>query len=343
MADNETKNDTENSPDRPNQTGDHTNREHFDGEHQRYLFETYSDLLISEADTKTEIGDKNKDVDGGVDAALVRVVEVLDVIAHQYEPPPSTVNSIGNILREHSSRSVHHPLSRKQALGRRFHDLFARTGSRIQSVRLWLGRTAKLLPKPLLLLLMALVLVGAAYSTLSVIDQAFLLDTGTAHIAEQKLGVELGQAQTRNGFTLTVKRAYADQNRIVIGYTIQGPQGRDFNNLMAWGDIDESLAHPVATLPILTDSTGTTLGILGHNSDRDLVSIYGTDVQSGENAQVITYQMSPLQHADKLKEIQLRFYVGEITAYEQTEANQYSAFTVDGPFIFDFTLPIANP
>lgn len=77
----------------------------------------------------------------------------------------------------------------------------------------------------------AALLGGGAYAVSSRVDQAFHLAgprSGTAWIADQHLGQDMHLSQSVCGFTMTVQQAYADANRVLLGYTLAGPPGRHF-------------------------------------------------------------------------------------------------------------------
>src|SRR5919205_760045 len=86
--------------------------------------------------------------------------------------------------------------------------------------------TARRLPRRLLaqhrsLALVAVVavalvtLAGAAYATVPALSRVF--DMGVAdNVLTENLGTRINQSQTVAGYTMTVERAYADSNRVLI-------------------------------------------------------------------------------------------------------------------------------
>lgn len=76
----------------------------------------------------------------------------------------------------------------------------------------------------------------------------FRLDTNLRRLDEVGLVQHIAAAQTVNGFTLTVWRAYADANRIAIGYTLAAP---DPHTTLRY--LNEYLGPDAI---VLTDSTG---------------------------------------------------------------------------------------
>jgi Domain of unknown function (DUF4179) len=68
----------------------------------------------------------------------------------------------------------------------------------------------------------ALVIVGVVgYAVAPLVDQLLITERGADTLPMQTIG----QAQTSNGVTVKVDRAYADVNRILVAYTIQVPAG----------------------------------------------------------------------------------------------------------------------
>lgn len=85
------------------------------------------------------------------------------------------------------------------------------------------------------LLVVALLFGVTAYAAVSILgslsDQAFLSSgslSGSSQIVRQHLGQQVSIAQSACGYTMTVTRLYADANRVVIGYEVKEPPGRDF-------------------------------------------------------------------------------------------------------------------
>lgn len=72
-------------------------------------------------------------------------------------------------------------------------------------------------------LVAALLLAGGAYAVNALIGQVVRRDLGTAYVEAANLGRKLDLTQTMNGVTVTVEHAYADVNRIIVGYTIETP------------------------------------------------------------------------------------------------------------------------
>lgn len=169
-----------------------------------------------------------------------------------------------------------------------------------------------------------LLLAGAAYSAITVLDQAFNMNPGTQRIVAGNLGRVLGLSRTVDGFTFTIGRVYADANQIVIGYTIGGPPNRTFNSLLPF-------APPDPHIPQLIDAAG-------REFPSGAVS-WGTGVQDGRVGGVLTYDAGGISGAPK--ELTLRFTVGGISAIERTGADPSALrdVAVHQAFGFTFTVP----
>ena len=71
-----------------------------------------------------------------------------------------------------------------------------------------------------------------------------------AFIVEQDLGREMNLSQTVDGYTVSVRRVYADRDRIVIGYAAIGPPGRELE-----------IEFGSSTHPTFTDAEGNPIEI----------------------------------------------------------------------------------
>lgn len=90
-----------------------------------------------------------------------------------------------------------------------------------------------------------LAVAGAAYAALSLVDEAMTVTPGLATVID-RYGRPLNLSRGACGYTMTVTRAYADANRVVVGYTLGGPPARHYVALKAdW--------------PLMTDARGVAL------------------------------------------------------------------------------------
>lgn len=88
--------------------------------------------------------------------------------------------------------------------------------------RRWYRRPAVVLG---LALLGVALLAGAVFAT-SLIEQAFELNQGAADVYTLSSPINLSQSVC--GYSMTVQRAYADANNVIVAYTLTAPLGRTF-------------------------------------------------------------------------------------------------------------------
>src|SRR5579884_40468 len=79
-------------------------------------------------------------------------------------------------------------------------------------------------PLPLVLaVLVVLLLAGAGYRAVPLLERAFDGDQGAHYVMTEHLATPLDLSQTSNGYTLTLKGAYADANQVLLVLTLHGP------------------------------------------------------------------------------------------------------------------------
>jgi hypothetical protein len=179
-------------------------------------------------------------------------------------------------------------------------------------------------------LLLAMVLLGGgAYALGPILSRAFAgfqyTDLGL------QPGKELDLSQTINGYTIHLQSAYADANRVVIGYTISGPEGQAQYNF--YGTNNSS---------VITTASGTVLPwYYGGEAAWDM-----TD-QRATQAMIMMFDAAAL--TDPPAELNLRLDIGEIHVYTKdtpivaASAEELKpAHFVSGPFSFEFTVPFSG-
>jgi hypothetical protein len=187
------------------------------------------------------------------------------------------------------------------------------------------------------LLVVLAVSIGAGYSVVSVLDQAFLIHPGTRQVLVRDLSKQVDLPQTVNGFTMTVKRVYADANQIVIGYNVTGPDDRTFLGF----------SFPVGTTgPLLTDEQG--------HQFKPMLGV-GAGMEGAIGGYVLTYDGESISR--DTKELNLRLEVPALLAIEEVSisgrpiadkvecSDDYENIcfvTVNGPLIYNFTVPVAG-
>jgi len=156
-----------------------------------------------------------------------RYPDLLGMPDHDLERVVADLDRVG-----HLSRAAHVPPHADAALVRALSERAATP----RQVLVAPHRPRLVTPKrgPMLLLaaaLVGLVIVGgsAAYAGVPLIDQALSwFDTTAQQSTGHKLGQEVNLAQSACGYTMTIKRVYADANQVVVGYTLNGPADRTF-------------------------------------------------------------------------------------------------------------------
>jgi len=162
----------------------------------------------------------------------------------------------------------------------------------------------------LTLALVGLLLAGTGYAALPLIQQNL---SGSPE-GQQMLayGKTMHMMRTVAGFTVSLEFAYADQTGGLLGYTITASDGRAFGN---------ELAQVTLTTP-----DGTNVPITGGS---------GTGAQAGLTGNFIGFGSIP--DLNGRNEAPLRL---SVNALETNWPNGISQ-TVVGPWVFDFTAPIA--
>lgn len=166
--------------------------------------------------------------------------------------------------------------------------------------------------QPVFAILLVLLLAGATYAVVPIAERAFYVDAGTRQVLNQDLGTRLNLSQTESGYTITLDRAYADADRVVVGYTIQGPDKQPL------GDLDR-LAYLQSTL---TTANGSVLEPLG-----------GGDVAEGGSL-LDNFDASSIQGNPRDLSLQL-----SIPLLRALSLGGQAVPTVSVPFTFRFTVP----
>lgn len=235
---------------------------------------------------------------------LDRVVENLDrdlTAAYVAQPPPCVAATIAGLVDERHRDMQPFP-------------------SRFNPAS-WLPRRLA----PLVALAAILFLAGATYAAVTIVDRALEMNSGTQRILSENLGRTVNLSQTLDGFTLSVRREYADANQIVIGYTIAGPPDRTFNSLLPFGS--------EARIPSLSDANGQEFPAGPF--------AWGTGVDEGKVGGVLVYDASGIQalHGD----LRLRLAMTGVSGFERANPSDSASarpFAISGPVIFDLTVPV---
>jgi hypothetical protein len=174
-----------------------------------------------------------------------------------------------------------------------------------------------------------------------VVLRLLLLDQHLQGVAPSQVGQPLNLNQSLPGATVTVEWAYADAERILVGYSVVGDNGRRF-------DPGEAA---------LTLADGTVLKSYGGYGVTGQSDILGVDLPPGEGSFMHTFA-NPDLGAGPLK-LRLTLYLSEFNMLptRSTEAGTPDASgqavvsvtamavavapgEVVGPYTFDFSVPV---
>lgn len=252
--------------------------------------------------TERELREEYADLLGGsTDADLLRFVGDLDAVAGMGAKPPGMTSSIQRALTERAGQ---------QQVRRRRAPRFLVEGWASG----WFPRGLSGVAAMLLALVLA---AGVAYAAVTLLDRVFGEDRGTQQVTLEDLGTELNRSRTVDGFTVTLGRVYADANRVLVGYTVEPPAGRE-----VW---EASLFAPR-----LTDANGQ---VLQEHGGRERYGERTTGV-------VRSYSTGEIQGSPKA--LRLRLTADSIGYYTKPEGRNRVAqvLRLDEPLTFDFTVPM---
>jgi hypothetical protein len=210
------------------------------------------------------------------------------------------------------------------------------------------SRRARLVPATrlgwaFLALALALASGAVAYAVAPALSRVFQMEAGLQHIEQADLIQELDLSQTVDGLTVTLERAYADANRIVVGFTIKDLNGQRYE------------ARHLA----LTDAAGTvfpeTVGY-GVSGQSDILKV---SLPPGEGAYVLAFDAGTVTGAPEALDLRLVMELEELVLPPDTpspsptlasspaeppepvvvELVPMPEGTIVGPFTFDFSVP----
>lgn len=183
--------------------------------------------------------------------------------------------------------------------------------------------------------------IGVVIAVNSILQQFVDYDAGLKAIYEQGLGHEIGISQSHEGYTVTLEWAYADGNRLILAYVIQGHAGTQYTNLSS-DHFSLTLRDTGEEIPFSQGMTGAAIDQLGefigfderdeiHTSDRSLL--------------ILTYDLSEIDTANRSTlDLQLEVTVYGVTLQQRTQMpiDRFDDMK-DGPdasFIFDFSVDL---
>jgi hypothetical protein len=129
-----------------------------------------------------------------------------------------------------------------------------------------------------------------------VMSRLFQQEAGLRHVEQAGLVQELNLSQTVDGITVTLERAYADANRIVIGFTISGPASQRYDSRQV----------------MLTDAAGTIFPegplMYGVTGKSDILEV---ELPPGEGGYVISFDAAAIQGTPSVLHLRLVMDVEE--------------------------------
>ena len=147
-------------------------------------------------------------------------------------------------------------------------------------------------------------------------------EAGRAHVEQAGLVRELSLVESHGGITVTLERAYADANRVVVGLTIQAPESQYGTpglrpSQTALADAEGRTYRPTFGLPASTVSDPDTRVV----------------------AQVMSFDASPLPPG--VGQMTFELSVAELVGFVADEEDVVDRQVVtSGPWRFQFDLPI---
>ncbi len=191
-----------------------------------------------------------------------------------------------------------------------------------------------------LMLVALLLLGGTVYALTPAIGQVFrAFLPGWQYVEESHLTREIGLSQTIDGVTVTLERAYADANEIIIGYTVTGAS---------------EAAH--ASHISLTDEQGRVFPEIAGAGVSGASDLLGVQLRPGEGAYVSAFDASLVEGTPLALSLRLTMHLVRLVPAEQpapaTTLPEPTGSTVTiapaltmqeeivgGPFVFDFNVP----
>ena len=184
---------------------------------------------------------------------------------------------------------------------------------------------------------------AVAYAVPPVVGQLFRQESGLRYIEQANLVQELNLSQTVDGVTVTLERGYADANRVVIGFTIKGPNGQRYE----------------ARHLTLTAAAGTVFPGTSHYGVTGRSDILKVSLPPGEGAYALAFDAAAVTGAPKELELRLVMELEEfvlppdapslsptlaVSPAEPPEPMVVELLpmpegAIVGPFTFDFSVP----
>ena len=184
---------------------------------------------------------------------------------------------------------------------------------------------------------------AVAYAVAPILSGVFQMEAGLQHIEQANLVQAFDLSHTLDEVTVTLEQAYADANRIVVGFTIKGPTGQRYE----------------ARHLTLTDAAGTIFpGTVGYGMSGQS-DILEASLPSGEGAYVLAFDAAAVRGAPDDLDLRLVMEVEELVLPPDApgpsptsagspaeppepmvvELEPMPVGAIVGPFTFDFSVP----
>jgi hypothetical protein len=233
----------------------------------------------------------------GADQAAAQVVRDLHTMYATAPAPAHLDTTIARAVQQRAVEQAQRPAQR--------HTIFGGFGG-------WQLRTVGVVAA----LLLAMV-AGGAYAIIPVLNQAFtqLGDKGLQEVDVAGLMHDVDLQQTVHGYTVDLQRVYADANRVMVGFTVRGP--------------DQDVLGFQPNEMYLRTADGVDLPM-----DLRL----GLAKNDGGQGNIYMFDADTIQSSTA--DISLRFEIHNLLVYgKDATRGEESATTIAGPFTFDFIVP----
>jgi hypothetical protein len=278
-------------------------------------------------------------LDAGSDPALRQLVGDLHLAYTAVDPPPTLERAV----RLAMSEAAPPPPLRQPGV--------ARAGQGAWWRRSHLAASAAVL-------LVAALLVGGGYAVRAatldpgdaIIQRTVAMDLGVAQVARAGLLHDERIGRSRDGFTVSLRRAYADANRIVLVTTVTAPPtGRSTQIVSLRGVLTDGQGD---VLPPLTgDGSGMDGGTEAFMNSYDAAPIAGHPATVALHLQIDALQVEtpadvpapvPQRPWDRLRGLDraLQHLRPATTTIGYAQRDSAPVRTIPGPFTFDVTVPL---
>ncbi|MBA3423712.1 MAG: DUF4179 domain-containing protein [Rubrobacter sp.] len=187
------------------------------------------------------------------------------------------------------------------------------------------SRRFRLVPRTragLVFMVLLMMLFGTVgFAAIGWIDELF--QDFASEIRESSLGVQLNQKQTVDGITFTLERAYADEDNVVIGYSVEGFQ-------------NQFEGYPTSSLPMVSDGSGKAFEYVGGGG---MITDPMYKNEGGDRVSDLAF-FEPSKKLDVAEKHEFRF---ELKLNPKARADGQHASSEIGAgrnLVFDFDVPV---